>query len=1103
MAHLSLRLLGGFLLRADTRPRPLPARKAQALLAYLAARGGRAHARETLTGLLWADVGERQARQSLRQTLMRLRRALAGHRGALLTQGDTVTLNPSVLDLDVVAFERLVRRGTPEALESAVALYHGPLLDGVRVAAPAFEAWLESERARLAELALDALRRLVDRHVKAGRVEAATHAATRLLALDPLQEEVHRTLMRLHVRQGRRAAALRQYQACVTVLQKELGVEPEAPTKQLYLAILQSAASPAPGARRPAPLAPGRATPPAADAPLVGRQTELTRLRQRLQAAWRGTGQVILVTGEAGIGKSRLVEELAAAATARGTRVLVGRAFETEQILPFRPWVDALRGGQALREMREAPAVSSSRRSELARLFPELGSGDAPPPITREGHLRLFESLDAVLAELARSQPVLVLLEDLQWADEMSMRLFAFVARRLVERPILLVASARDEDLAEAPTLTRLVDELAALPHVDHVALGALSASATATLVRALARVGSHATGLADTVDRVWALSEGNPFVIVETMRALREGRLPDGAGVELPRRVREMIAARLGRLSPRAQELARLASVFTREVEYPVLQRAAGLSRRETAEAVEELVRRRILDAVGERFDFTHARLRQAVYQSLLAPRRQAMHAAIGEAVEAVYAGRLDEMYDRLAHHFSGADEPGRALTYLVQLADKVARSYALEEAVRLLHDALAASERLPPDGGRGRALDVVYRLAHVLPMLGRSTEARDLLLRHETLVASLAQPTLSGTYHFWLAYTYGNLSDSQSAIRHAQRALEEAARGGDDVTMGKASYALSRESYMTGRPREGIAQGRQAVALLERGDERWWLGEALRVLALQLLHLGDFVPALETMDRMRAVGEAMGEVRLQADAAWTTARVYTVMGDVEAAIAACQRGVELAADPVARAMASGWLGAAHLEGGNAAQAIDLLEGVIGRLQLLSGAGGYRYRQVDGMFRAILSEAYLAGGDVERARKIAEEALAIADAGGWSVAVGYAARAAGRVALATGRLDDAAAAFEQAQRTFDAGEARAQVGRTRWSLAELHTARGDRGAAAIELSAALELFVQMRAPRLVERTRGLADKLGVSLAVEVPAAPLEPFPRAEETPTI
>ena len=598
------------------------------------------------------------------------------------------------------------------------------------MAAPAFEEWLQSERARLAELAVDALRRLVDRHVKAGRVEAATHAATRLLAFDSLQEEVHRTLMRLHVRQGRRAAALRQYQTCVAVLQKELGVEPEARTKRLYLEILQHTA--APGARRPSAPARSCARPPPTRRSSAASGADAAPLAPRRDMARGRPGPLRHRRGRRRQEPAPRGDHLAMAG-ARGTRTLLGRACETEQILPFQPWVDALRAGHALSTIREAPAASSPARSELTRLFPELSAGEAPPAITREGHLRLFESLEAVLGELARSEPVLVILEDLHWADEMSVRLFAFVGRRLVARPIMLVASARDEDFAEVPILTRLVGELAALSHVEHIALGGLSASATATLVRALARAGSTATRLAETVDRVWALSEGNPFVIVETMRALREGRLPDAGGIELPRRVREMIAARLARLSARAQELARVAAVFTREFEFPVLQRAGGLSRRATAEAVEELVRRRILDAVGERFDFTHARLRQAVYQALLAPRQGALHAAIGEAMESVHAGRLDEIYDSLAYHFSRADEPGRALTYLVQLADKAARSYALDEAVRVLHDALAATERLPPEEGDRHRLDVVYRLAHVLALLGRSVEARDVLLRHE----------------------------------------------------------------------------------------------------------------------------------------------------------------------------------------------------------------------------------------------------------------------------------------------------------------------------------------------------------------------------------
>jgi DNA-binding SARP family transcriptional activator len=1075
MARLDLRLLGGFLLRADGRPRPLPARKAQALLAYLAVRAGRAHARDTLTTLFWADVGERQARQSLRQIMVRLRRALAGHPRALVAQGDTVTLSPPALDLDVAAFERLVRRGTPEALEAAAALYRGPLLDGVRVEAPGFEEWLESERARLAELALDALRRLVDHHLKRERLDAAAQAAARLLALDPVQEDAHRILMRLHARQGRRAAALRQYQTCVAALQKELGVEPEPATRRLYLEILQRVPRPAPAGRRAAAAAPGRA----ADAPLVGREVELGRLRQRLQATWRGDGQVVLLTGEAGIGKSRLIDELSAMAAERGTRILTSRAHESEQILPFQPWVDALRTGQALSTIHLA---SAPRRAELARLFPELGGGAAPPHIASTGHLRLFESLDAVLAELAREGPLLVVLEDVHWADEMSLRLFAFVARRLAERPLLLVASARDEDLAEAPGVTRLLEELAALSHVDRLALGALSAAATATLVRALVRAGSPAARLAETVDRVWTISDGNPFVIVETMRTLREGGLPDTSDVALPRRVREMIETRLARLSPRAQEVARMASVLTRDFELPVLQRAIRLNRRETAEAVEELVRRRVFDSHGERFDFSHARIRQAVCGGLLAARCQALHAAAGEAVEVVYAGRLEEAYDLLAHHFSRADEPSRALPYLVHSAERAARSYALEDAERLLQDALRTANRLPPAERGLRCLEVVYRLAQVLALLGRPVEGRDLLLRHEDLVARLGQPRLSGILHFWLAYLYGNLGNSAAGLVHARRALEEAARVGDNVVMGKASYALAREGYMSGIPREGLAHGRQAVALLEGSEERWWLGQALGMLGLLLFHLGDFEPALEVLDRMRAVAEDLNDARLQAEAAWTSARVYTVNGEVEAALAAARRGVELAPDPVAKAMATGWLGAAYVEAGDMSAAFEHLEEALRRLRQLSGAGGYRYRQLDGMLLGLLAEAKLASGQAEQAQAIAVEALTVARKGAWPVAIGYAERALGRVELAAGRLDEAERALRAALDTFTAIEAYAQAARSRIPLGELHARRDNRRAAAAELRAARDLFTQMRAPHLAERAHRLAAELGISL---------------------
>ncbi|HYE92570.1 MAG TPA: AAA family ATPase, partial [Terriglobales bacterium] len=807
---------------------------------------------------------------------------------------------------------------------------------------------------------------------------------------------------------------------------------------------------------------------PAAETPLVGRDTELVALRERLTLAARGKGQVAVITGEAGIGKSRLVAELASDASARGIRVLLGRAHETEQILPFRPWIDALRAGRALVDL-DGGARARATRTELVRLFPELagGSGGAPT-ITNESHVRLFESLDAVIDELAMTTPLLVIIEDLHWADDMTLRLLPFIGRRLAGRRVVLACTAREEDAT--PGVQRTMREMAALPHVTPVALGALSKDATAALVRALARSGSPDARLADTIERVWELSEGSPFVIVETVRALRDARLPDARDVGLPQRVRDLIAARIARLSPRAQELARIAAVFTRSFEFPVLQRAAGLARRETAEAVEELVRQRIVDAVGERFDFTHARIRQAVGDSLLAPRRQALHAAIGEAVETVYAGRLEDSYERLAYHFSRADEPARALTYLVHLADKVARSYALEEAVRVLHEALPFTDRIPSPERERRRVDVVYRLGHVLMLLGRSAEARDLLTNHEAMVASLRDPSTSGAFHFWLAHAYGNLGEGASGLHHGQRALEEAARGGDELMMGRANFVLARETYMAGRALEGIAHGRQAVALLERHRDQWWLGQAIYILALNLLHVGDFTTALEVADRGFALGETNGDTRLLAYAAGIAARVHTVMGEVDAAIGTAQRSAAFASDPVARLTAVGWLGAAYQEGGDSSRAITFLEDALGDLQALSGGGGYRYRQIDAFLRATLSEAYLDQGDVARAHDIASAAVAAATEGGWAVAIGYAARATGRALLAAGKVDEAEAAVRQALRAFADAATHAQVARTRLALAEVMAARGDAAAARAELGTAREAFVHMRAPVLVER---------------------------------
>ena len=236
MATLSLGLFGGFQARLGVgEVLHLPSRKAQGLLAFLALRPGQPYSREKLAALLWGDTADEQARHSLRQTLCVLRKALPPTKPpSLLIRGETVALNPAAVTVDVATFEGLVTQGTPGALERAAALYQGELLEGLGLREEAFEEWLRAERERLHELAIHALAKLLAHQARTGATEGAIQTAVRLLALDPLQEPVHRTLMRLYVKQGRRGAALRQYQTCLGVLRRELSVEPEPETTRLY-----------------------------------------------------------------------------------------------------------------------------------------------------------------------------------------------------------------------------------------------------------------------------------------------------------------------------------------------------------------------------------------------------------------------------------------------------------------------------------------------------------------------------------------------------------------------------------------------------------------------------------------------------------------------------------------------------------------------------------------------------------------------------------------------------------------------------------------------------------------------------------------------------
>lgn len=1053
MALISLTLLGGLQARLSGSAMTLPTKKAQALLAYLALRPGQAHPRDKLAALLWGDTGEEQARHNLRQTLFALREALPkAKRQSLLIVGETVALNRNAVNVDVATFERRVAEGSPEALEQAVALYQGDLLEGLAPMAAPFEEWLLAERERLRELALECLAKLTAHQSKAGAVERAIQTCVRLVALDPLQEAAHRTLMRLYARQGRRGTALRQYQVCVGVLQRELGVEPEAETKQLYQEILQGRTHHAPEMnaqpvrktrRRRRADSEARPDPFAFDTPLIGREPELGRLRRALEEAWQGRGYLLVVAGEAGIGKSRLVGEIAADALQKGGRVLLGHSYQAEQILPFGPWVDALRTGQVVQHREGLKDLPYVWRAELARLFPELGESGFSFAATPEDYLRLFEAMFHLVQSLVSRQTLLLILEDLHWADEMSLRLLSFLRRRIQSLPVLVVGTVREEELAGTPFLRQLLQELSHEPRFASLTLAPFSQSDTVTLVQALARAGFEESQVARLGDQIWAVSKGNPFVIVETMQALQQGTTPQGFAVlPLPQRVREVIAVRLERLNEKSQHLVAVAAVIGREFDFALLEQAAGLGEREAAEGVEELVRRRVLHGVGERFDFTHERIREVAYGQLLPPRRKLLHALVAKALEELYGENLEPYILALGIHCREAEVWGKAFVYFRRAGATAVRRSAYREAVSCFEEALVVLQHLPQSRDTiEQAIDLRFALRNSLIPLGEHDRLLSHLCEAENLGKALDDHHRLGwvfaymTEYFWL------VGDHDRAIESGQRALAIVETSKDVAAQIVANFYLGVVHHVLGNNRRAIDfLGRAAAFEGTTGREYFGMHGIPSILSqswliMCLAELGKFAEGILQGEETLRIAEVADHPFSLAVTHEGLGFVYVRKGDFDKAIPLLERGLRICETcyiPLLSSLLAGELGYAFALSGRAAEALPLLERAVGQM------ASRRLTARHSLFVAWLSEAYLLAGRIDEATKLAEHALELSHNRKQRGYEGWALRLLGEIALHQNPPD-----VEKAQAHYRAAIALAEELEMQPLLAQCHLGLG------------------------------------------------------------
>ena len=511
--------------------------------------------------------------------------------------------------VDLVAFRSSLARadGTARgserevaALRDAVALYRGDLLEGC------YDEWAVTEREGLRELYVSALRKLVESLVVRGDLEEATRFGREVVRRDPLGEAGYRQLMLVHDAAGDRAGAMRVYHECVTMLRSELGVEPTAATRDVYAELTRGDGD---GERR---------TLPTTGAALVGRDGEWAVLTRCWTSAEHGEPHLVVITGEPGVGKTRLAEELAGWCAHRGAVVGRARSYPTEGDLGYGVVLSWLRTPELAEALRRLPA---SEVAELARLLPELGAARPAPSGSSDGadRLRLFGSV--VHALTATGRAVLLIVDDAQWSDAPSLQLLHYLLRQPATSPLVVVVTVRREELDAQHPLVAVTGGLQLIDRVTEVPLERLTRADTIELARHLTDGGLDEA----SADALYADTEGNPLFVVETIRAGVDGWSTEE---RISPKLQAVIAARLRQLSDPAQRMLGVAATIGRAFTAGLIAAADDVDELALVQGLDELWQRGVIrEHDGDAYDFSHGRIRDVAYGSLSPAARRRNH--------------------------------------------------------------------------------------------------------------------------------------------------------------------------------------------------------------------------------------------------------------------------------------------------------------------------------------------------------------------------------------------------------------------------------------------------------------------------------------------
>ncbi|MCI2430922.1 tetratricopeptide repeat protein [Candidatus Acetothermia bacterium] len=853
--------------------------KTQALLKILAGERGRVFSVDELIEYLWPEEEKniQSTASNLRARVAELRRTLEpglAHREAshyIETQRGGYALRAEAdCWIDTEEFTRFEEQGRrtqrEKQLEEAIALYEKAvaLYRGEYLADDRYEDWALHFRERWRERYVELLSELADALAQRGRYREALHTVRRAIEKSPLQEQLYRQWMVYAHCAGEPAEARRAYLRCREVLERELGEHPSSRTEEIYRQlqrgefteiqdrypiVVEPSVTPAPKLHR---------------LPFCGRRREWQQLSSALQKAQEGHGVLVLVSGEPGMGKTRLCEEFCAEARERVQALfLTGRCLELKNPLPLHPWLEALQPAVSQISLEKLEHLHRSWLAECAELLPALCN--VIPQLPQEVSLpaehrpyRLFETLFQMLCALARQRaPLLIALDDLQWADEDSIDLLCYVMDKWTDLPLMILATVRSGARTNDSLWVTLKDHAQRRQWLEEIDLKRLTATDTQELVARLDTKLERVTDATNTAERLHRESAGNPLFLSTILQSLFENGcfIPDGAQwrlqlpaeTELPPQVLQLIEHRVARAGPAAQRLLQLIACAV-QIELDVLECAWEGTSEELFAHLDDLIAQGILTEHQGRYEFSHDKYREAIYRALEGPRKLWLHRRLAQALESVYTEpTVVGLAARLAEHYERGGQPQRALEWVFKTIALCDKHYQNREGLELASRGLAIIEQT-----KGRLSEREWREKELELMLQRIGFAIEL----------------------------GQVKVAQNDINQLlQLTIEERDR----------AKILLRQAHIhrrLGRYLESLQSAQDAYLLSQQLQEREMLKDSLSEIGLTYFFMGEYQQALEHLEQALNLARSAKHLGHEAYLLTNCANVLTKLGHFQSAL-------------------------------------------------------------------------------------------------------------------------------------------------------------------------------------------------------------------------